>query len=392
MKKIIAAAVGLALVGTMAVTATAAEDEEGVRPQLTLKGDARIRMGLNRDSIFGAETNDFLDSRVRVQAKYKAKGGAYAIVRMRMGDGQWDGTANTGNYGEATNFKIDKAYLGLPIGPVEIVGGYMPVSVTTFTFFDQRADRLSVNYKNEGTTLSAFYDKNQERTGSYIVDYIDDEDQNTYGLQLDQKLGADWNLTALAAYADDETNADISGFIGSISGVGTAGPVGIEADFMYVEEGGVTWGDTTSNMDDDAFGGGLSVSTDMGAIALKGTVGFTDGGFKVDQDYGYIMIGGFEPINNITNIGNGGDTIFGAVTAGFKVSDNTTLTGYVVYLDIDDNPALESALEVSGKVTYVVSEGASLTAGLGLLDASSGYPYDDPDTAFGAFGSMDIEF
>lgn len=384
MKKIIAAAAGLALAGTMAVTATAAED---VRPQLTIKGDARVRMGLNRDSLSGAETNDFLDSRVRVQSKYKAKGGAYAIVRMRIGDARWDGTANTGDRGEGTNFRIDKAYVGVPVGPVTIEGGYTPTSVTRFTHFDQRDDRLSVTYKNEGTTLKAFYDKDHE----YSADVIDDEDANTYGLQLNQKLGSDWTLVALAAYGDDETPADVSGFIGSISGMGKVGNIGIDADFMYVEEGGVSWGDTVSDADDDAFGGGVAVSTDLGAVALKGALGFTDGGFRVDRDWGYEMIGGWTPITNISNVGNGGDTIFAGLTAGFKVSDKTTITGNIVYLDIDAD-ALESALEVSGKVTYAVSEGASLTAGLGLLDGSASGGYSDPDTAFGAYGSMDIKF
>ncbi len=386
MKKIIAAAAGLALAGTMAVTATAAED---VRPQLTIKGDARARMGLNRDGLGQAENNDFLDSRVRVQSKYKAKGGAYAIVRVRMGDGRWDGTAITGDRGEGTNIRIDKAYVGVPVGPVKLEGGYTPTSVTRFTHFDQRDDRLSLTYANEGTTLKAFYDKGDENPA--FADVQDDEDINTYGLQLNQKLGSDWTLIALAAYGDDETVIDASGFIGSLSAVGKAGGLGIEADFMYVEEGGVAWGDTVSNADDDAFGGGLSLSGDFGGVALKGLIGFTDGGFRVDRDYGYEMIGGWTPINNISNIGNGGDTVFAGLTAGFKVSDKTKVTGNVVYLDIDSE-GIESALEVSGKVTYAVSEGASLSAGLGILDTSAGSMMDDPDTAFGAYGSMDIKF
>lgn len=384
MKKIIAAAAGLALAGTMAVTATAAED---VRPQLTIKGDARVRMALNRDQITGAETNDFLDSRVRVQSKYKAKGGAYAIVRIRMGDARWDGTRNTGDRGEGTNIRVDKAYVGVPVGPVTIEGGYTATSVTRFTHFDERDDRLSVTYKNEGTTLKAFYDKDAENS----FDLVDDEDSNTYGLQLNQKLGSDWTLIALAAYADDETASDVSGFIGSISGMGKVGAVGIDADFMYVEEGGVRWGDTRSDADDDAFGGQVSVKTDIGAVALKGTLGFTDGGFRADRDWGYLMIGGYGPIMNISNIGNYGDTIFGAVTAGFKVSDKVKLTGNVVYMDIDAD-VVESALEVSGQVAYAVSEGATLSAGLGLLDASADGGFSDPDTAFGAFGAMNIKF
>ncbi len=386
MKKIIAAAAGLMLAGSMAVTATAAEMD---RPQLTIKGDARVRMHLQRDFInnkTGAdiETNDYLSSRIRVTSKYKAKGGAYAIFRVRIADAKWDGGNQSLNYTESTNFRVDKAWIGVPVGPVTIEGGLTTRSTTSITSFDGRRDRLSFTYKNDGTNLKGFYDKNEE----YFADTTDDEDMNTYGLELHQAVGKDWKIAAVAAYQDDETPADASGFIGSISGFGKVAGLGIEAEFMYVEEVGVAWGDTTSGADDDAMGGQLSLSGKAGDVALKGTFGFTEDGFKADQDFGYLMIGSYSPIVNISNIGNFGDTLFGGLTAGFKISDKTKVTGNLVYLDIDE---AGSALEISGQIDYAVSEGARLSAGLGMVDLSADHG-SDPDTAIGAFGEMAISF
>ncbi len=385
MKKIIAAAAGLMLAGTMAVTATATETE---RPQLTIKGDARTRLHLQRDFLNGKETNDFISSRIRVTSKYKAKGGAYAIIRARFADATWDGTKSTGNQTEKTNFKIDKAWIGVPVGPVTIEGGYTPTTVTRFTHFDERDDRLSFTYKNEGTVLKGFYDKDMEFTGDATIDYDDDEDKNTYGLQLNQDLGEEWKLVALAAYQDDETPVDDGGFIASVSGFGKIAGLGAEIEVMFVEDGAM-WGDTIA-AGDDAWGGQFSLSGKAGDVAMKGSLGFTDNGFKADQDFGYLMIGSYSPITNVTNIGQGGDTIWAGFTAGFKVSDKTKITGNLVYLDVDGS-VYESFLEVSGQVTYSVSEGASLSAGLGLVETDTAANYDQ-DTAIGAFGTMDITF
>ncbi len=399
MKKIIATAAGLMLAGTMAVTATATETE---RQQITVKGDARTRLHLQRDFLNGKETNDFVSSRIRVSSKYKAKGGAYARVRLRFTDTVWDTVGNsltndswTTGVDTGSNIIVDRAWIGVPVGPVTIEGGLTPTNVTRFTSFDERKNRLSFTYKNEGTILKASYDKNKEYFESDDItfdDFDDDEDLNTYSLQLNQDLGEEWKIVALAGYQDDETPADAGGFIGSLGAFGKMAGLGAEAEIMFVEEG-AAWGDTKATSD-DALGGQVSLSGQFGDVSLKGTIGFTDGGLKVDRDYGYLMIGSYSPIVDISNIGNGGDTIFGGFVAGFKVSDKTKLTGNIVYLDIDveDGVGVKSALEISGQVTYSVSEGASLSAGLGFLEADTDGNTSDPDTSIGAFGSMDITF
>ncbi len=410
MKKIIAAAAGLALAGTMAVTATAAEVE---RPQITVKGDARVRMIMTRDFIDLAginsainsgiipaesdifrEKDDFLNSRIRVTTKYKAKGGAYAIFRMRIADttlSEWNGGRNSLDYDDAKgrNFRVDKAWIGVPVGPVKIEGGLTPVSVTRFTHFDEREMRLAAIYQNDGTMLKASYDKNQEIFGDTEVDFVDDDDKNTYSLQLNQDIGEDMKIIAFAAYQDDETDADTSGFIGSFGFFGDFGGVGVDAELIYMEDGGVHWGDTTTG-DDDALGGYATVHSKFGDVAVKGTLGFTKDGYVVDRDYGYLMLGSYSPIS-MGNIGlSYTDTIWGAAVVGFKVSDKVKLTGNFVYLDgeIDDTVDL-TMIEVSGQVDYAVSEGARLSAGLGLVDTD----FDIGDeTSYGAFGEMAITF
>ena len=95
MKKVIAAAAGLMLVGTMVSSASAA---------VTFSGDARVRAYYQTDYDFGRETDGVREnekeqswsSRVRVVVRAESKGGAYARARIRMADTTWDGTNNRG--------------------------------------------------------------------------------------------------------------------------------------------------------------------------------------------------------------------------------------------------------------------------------------------------------
>ena len=116
MKKVIAAAAGLMLVGTMVGSASAA---------VSFSGDARAR-GLYQsnydvgqstaDDETGAvtrnnEKDNRFTSRFRLQARAEAAGGAYAIGRADIGNGVWDGGASgTADVGAS------KAYIGVPMG------------------------------------------------------------------------------------------------------------------------------------------------------------------------------------------------------------------------------------------------------------------------------------
>lgn len=85
MKKVLLAGAALMLVSGIASTASAA----AVTPGVVLTGDARVRMGYKNDAYDfndsnadGSQTN--MDSRLRLNIKGTAAGGAYAFARIRM--------------------------------------------------------------------------------------------------------------------------------------------------------------------------------------------------------------------------------------------------------------------------------------------------------------------
>ncbi len=420
MKKIIAAAAGLMLVGTMGVTVNASE----TTPVVSISGDARVRMIMKRDFWEDAEEADYINSRIRVTTKYQAKGGAYAIFRMRIADttlSAWDGTNNstspnqpgedrgweqTGS-GANNNFWIDRGYIGIPVGPVTIEGGAMHTYLTKFTDFDSRTTRLQAIYKNGDTDLRVYYQKMDEGDINLDISVDEDEDVNRYGVELRQKVGKDWKVVAHLGYEDDEADSADSGFLGSVSAFGKVAGLGIEAEIKFEEEGGVTMnaGGPGSQADDDALAGQVSVSGKAGDLSLKGTAAFFQNGAHADQDWGYQMLGSSSPITLTysglnssapgwaggSGVGGNEDSWLLGLTAGMKISDKTTLTGYLAYLDLDEDvDGAESALEISAKISYAVSQGATLSAGAGMVSIDT----DDPDVedAIGAFGEMSIKF
>ena len=191
MKKLIAAAAGLMLVGTMVGSAAAA---------VTFGGDARVRWFYeeNADGTEATAKDEKFSSRVRVKVNADAKGGAYARARIRMTDTSWDGTRNTRNRGAASNSYVDYAYIGVPMGPVTFEGGLMPVNLTKFTLWDARADQFIVKWANDMTNLEFWFQKTLEVETSAdpaFNDLTDDNDTNNYFLKWDQKFAGDWGTT-----------------------------------------------------------------------------------------------------------------------------------------------------------------------------------------------------
>ena len=120
MKKLIVAAAGLMLAGTMVSTASA-------EPGVSFTGDGRARAFYFQDYNFVDSDTSNWNSRVRLKIKAESKGGAYAVARLRMAEAKWDGTQLTRKGGEQSNLFTDYAYVGTPIGPVAIEGGLSDV-------------------------------------------------------------------------------------------------------------------------------------------------------------------------------------------------------------------------------------------------------------------------
>ncbi len=148
MKKVIAAAAGLMLVGAMVGTASAA---------VSIKGDARARFLFQSNYDLGASTTDpetgvttrnrekdnKVTSRVRMEMRGEAAGGAYAVGRLGVGNGTWDG----GNSGTNDVGVADKAYIGVPMGMTELLAGRLPTQgLENTAFFEQDITRDGLSY------------------------------------------------------------------------------------------------------------------------------------------------------------------------------------------------------------------------------------------------------
>lgn len=413
MKKVLVAGAALLLAGSMVTVASA---------EVNLSGDARVRyvggsgydMRVKAD-LSGTEQSDYQDefnSRIRVKINAKAKGGAYAKVRVRFDDFMWDGQG----WGAAAydkNVWADYAYLGVPMGPVDVSAGRMPDNYSKFFSWDERPTRLKADWNGGAVRVIGLIDV-QDETGLTTQDLWNDNDYMGYGLVVSFNINEDNALKGYVRYQDDERGAGIlgyndrSGWLGSINYAGKVAMLGLEAELAYKSA------DVLANMstggtriDDDGYGGYVQASMDLGALTPAVQLGFTQDGYQADDDFGFIMIGAAEPITYVRTMGTGlGDTYWAALTSGFQVSEQFKLAGNLVYYDVNLNDnALENsddirgavdAWEISGSATYTISEGADLTYKIGYLDQS----YDgrlnaagiSEDGIFGQYLRMLIKF
>jgi hypothetical protein len=387
MKKVLVAAAGLMLVGTMASSAMA---------EFKFSGDARARYYFQNDydnaAFANAQDSDnstLWNSRVRFKIEADTKGGAYVKTRVRLSEGTWDGTAETRAKGEGTNFYTDYAYIGVPFGAVTVEAGLMPRNITPWFFFDGRSDSVQFNYKSDNTSVLAFYDIEDENysdgdddttTALEASTALNDDDAVTYGLVLNQKFNGGWAMTAAAVYTDDEI-ADDDGFAGTVNVAGAVGSTALAAELSYVED---------ANGDDDGFGGYVSATMPLGSVELLGMAGFTVDGFEMDAaDFGpFIMLNDFSQIGTGYNFAEKGDSMFISLAPTMKVSETLTLGAQVTYANVDvDGGDDIDAFDIGATASYAVTDGASLNGVIGYLDIDG-----DDDNAFGAGLSLEISF
>ena len=367
MKKLIVATSGLMLLGAMVSSASGA---------VSMGGDARARWQFSQysDATDATENDERFSSRIRVKFNAEAKGGAYAKVRLRMADAVWDGTNQTRARGEGSNLYTDWAYIGVPVGSVTLEAGLMPIDLTKFSSWDERADMVSVKWAGDMTTLQFWYMKNAEYTNA-ATDTIDDEDVNTMALIFEQTYPCKSSITAAGFFTDDQTAADESGFSGFIHINSPIGPVTVEAEFAYVE------GDVYGRQD-DGLGGYIQGGMNFGAASLAINTGFTKDGYVADDDFGFLMVGGDTAITMSATqfVGQDGDTFWAGGICGFKMSEDLSLQGNLVYVDVDE---FGSLIEISGGLKYVISDGANLEwlAGYVSMDDDAGILEDPLGTA-----------
>ena len=386
MKKVIAAAAGLMLVGAMVGSASAA---------VSFGGDARARAYYQQNYDFGRvsvdeetgavtrdrEQDNFINSRVRIQARAEAPGGAYAIGRALYGSGVWDG----GNSGTA-DIDADKAYIGVPMGITLLQAGRLPTDLLRSTsFFEQDITRDGLQFDIMATDMATiglwyFIDYEARQNG----DLVDDNDNSQYGIYADVKFGGDWGTRLGILYNDDQVlndGRDDDGAYGGIEFAGPGGPVAISGAFAFDDRGE---GDT-------GYGGFLKGGMQFGATGVALEAGFTDEGFVTDGDYGFIMIGGGFSITPYTIGSEGTSNWWIGVPVTFAVSEMLTLGGNLAYVDMDE---FGEAFEISGTLKYLISDGANVQWDIGYLGYSQGdtNDIDEEDSPFGTALTFNVSF
>ena len=393
MKKVIAAAAGLMLVGTMVGTASAA---------VSFGGDARVRGYYQQNYDFGQtetiivdpdatipeervrrarEQDNKVQSRVRIQARAEAPGGAYAVGRALYGNGTWDG----GNSGTA-DIDADKAYIGVPMGMTLFQGGRLPTDLLRSTsFFEQDVTRDGLQFDimpTDMATIGLWYFVNYEAVQN--DDFQDDQDIVDYGIYADVKFAGDWGTRLGVLYRDDQVareGRDTDGAFGGIEFAGPGGPVAISGAIAFDDRGE---GDT-------GWGFFLKGGMQFGAtgVALEG--GATDKGFVTDGDYGFIMIGGGASITPYTIGSEGTSNWWIGVPVTFAVSEMLTLGGNLAYIDMDE---FGEGFEISGTLKYLISDGANVQWDIGYLGYSQGddNELDEEDSPFGTALTFNVSF
>ena len=197
-----------------------------------------------------------------------------------------------------------------------------------------------------------------------------------------------WGLTLAGAYVDDATPTDNTGFTGTVHVGGPAGPVTLAAEFAYADA-------DLTGAPDDGYGGYLEAGMDFGATSVNLKGGWAQDGFRTDDDFGWIMLGGASSITPgaVAEFGafNGdqSDTTFIGGTVGFKASEALTLTGILAYAQYDD---YGDGFEISGRARYGISDGAAIQWDIGYLSWSADSSIVNEESPFGTALTLEVSF
>jgi hypothetical protein len=405
MKKVLATGVALLMAGGIA-TAAEMDDQSGVK----ITGNARARAIVKDSYSFGnnpdEDTQLNFDSRVRMEIRGTAAGGSYIHARIRMMEDKF------GSEGADTslNVYVDKAYIGVPFNDAFTLeaGKYRQSYGYGFMYDDiALAGARGVYETAGGLRIIPFFEVNDEAQDSDVVqDKNEDNDAYRIGAAVATFGLENWVIGATAAFdTDDRVDGETDGFWGNVYADGTMGAFGLRADFAYAENGVVIDGETKSGQgDDDGWGGYIRGSWNMDALTLAVDLGITVDGFLPDAAYGFVMIGGEEPIRAVRVGGGAQDVYWAGLRASYAVSEALSLTGNLVYADADLNETeatpdvrgVYDAVEISGVLQYAVSKGTTFSWYAGYLapsfDGRANAAGLEEDGAFGTYAKFDVSF
>ena len=437
MKKVLLTGAALMLVGSMA----AADATYAAEPGVSITGNARVRLWYKNDAYdFDDSDNDgsanYMDSRVRLDVKGTAAGGAYAAVRIRMMEnGMGDNDAdNSGGINDVNNSNIwvDKAYVGIPFTDTFTleVGKYRstygPLGATYNFFYDDvHLTGMKGIIKMDNVTINPFIEWMEEGQGGYdtaagSADQRYDHDSIRYGVHAKAKIDKDWTVGGMVGYQTDSrtdttgTFEPNEGFFASVYAKGQSGQFGIVGELAVTDgdlNGFTSWlNDSVATdligSDDTGFGAYIFPNYQIDKLNIGLNLGFTNDGFTPDRAFGFVMLGAADN-STITDyrIGQGGDWLWAGLVATYQISEDLKLTGNLVYADIDswdnagDGPAgyttgdpLESAWELSAILQYTISKGADVYFSAGYLSPEKEIAGSPDDAAFGALTRFELKF
>lgn len=455
MKKILVASAALLLAtGIAAPVVHAANDAE---PGVKFSGDARLRAVFRDDLSFGLtrynetdqdgnitntirkKRDSFLHTRVRLNVKATAAGGAYAVGRIRLIDGNVENNdrdnAATKVNGDS-NIWVEMAYLGIPFSDNVTfeAGKYRETYGAGFFYRDLPMAGVRGILKFDNVVINPFVNwmaegQNYNQTERPYANLYD-HDSILYGMHVGIQFNDNWKGGGLAGYISDERdinefggdNRQHKGWIADLYFSGKEENFGLSGEFAYNDKdvrGFNEWRDDRTmgqygrdyknyRQDDDGFGFYLQPSYTIDALTLALNFGMTFGNFSPAQQFGFIMVGADHPLTTV-NVGDFGDWIWAGLVAKYAVSEDLSVTGNVVYAHIDGDDLmnrwgtakvgsiLENAWEISARLDYAISKGAEFTWFGGLLipdfdnDAVRRYGIDD-DTVFGTYGEFRVKF
>ncbi len=401
MKKVLVAGAALMLAGASAADA-------GVN----LSGDARAtyvgKQDYQRVDDSADGYHDYIESRIGLNIDgTTATDGMFVKARVYFDkygfedDAPWNGS-------ERHDVSVDYAYMQVPLGPNwSVRAGRVNPDFSKFYSYNIRPTRVYAMYEQGNFAFKPFMGVKQEET-STALDSWDDNDFMEYGFVASLKLMTGWTVKAYGRYDDDQREWDQkeieemevpAGALGNAKAMTVALPSGFKVPLK---------GEVVSHKDKSGFTGDLLLTNDGAgcpigftaelaytAADLQGTeddgigsyvmlhrkmsdrftpavlAGMTKDGYRADNDFGFVMVGG-DLSTQVMRVGDGGDLVFGAFVANYAASDRLTLTGNLLYADFDNSDAgtLDSAIEVSGVVSYALSDAASLTYKAGYLTPS----------------------
>ena len=423
MKKVFVAGAALMLAGSVASAASAgtpgntSEETTGI----SLSGDARVTYVGWTDYGRNAETNtangysDYFESRVGVNFDAVAAGGTAVHARLYFDDyGFNDDVIWNGNGDDQWGVSTDYAYIVAPLSDtVSVKAGRLPLNFSAFYAGEIRANRVQVIYESGNIKLVPWVGVvSEDNTG---LDNWDDNDFMQYGIIPVIQLNDAWDVKGYFRYNDDQrewatdptvtTENDVevvvpatphndrSGFDGSIQLNGTVGTVGLTAQVAYAAA-------DYQGTEDDGIGGYVQAAFSMPAFTPIVIAGMTQDGFMAWRDFGFVMVGG-NTSATVVDVGNKkGDLMFGALVLLHDISDRLSAQGNLLYAsyDYDDDSTaagnLDSAIELSGILTYALSESTSIEYKLGFLcpTYNDGAPDVLEDTYIGNVLRMNVEF